>query len=116
MKFLSRREEIYDYWQGIHENEFADLQSAVKDFTEGLEGFDSENERLNDLIKKIQDYAKEFDQFPHSMQYTFQMKPFKMQDHVNYEVIRTGSEFDTIKYFNMFDLSDDLELKVLKDI
>ena len=83
LKFLSRREEIYDYWQGIHENEFADLQTAVKDFTEGLEGFDSKNERLNDLIKKIQKYAKEFDQFPHSMQYTFQMKPFKMQDHVD---------------------------------
>jgi len=83
LKFLSRREEIYDYWQGIHEQEFADLQTAVKDFTDALEGFDSENERLNDLIKKIQDYAKEFDQFPHSMQYTFQMKPFKMQDHVD---------------------------------
>ena len=39
-----------------------------------------------------------------------------MEDHVNYEVKRTGSEFDPIKYFNMFDLSDDLEVKVLKDI
>ena len=83
LKFLSRREEIYDYWQGIHENEFADLQTAVKDFSEGLEGFDSDNERLNGLIKEIQKYAKEFDQFPHSMQYTFQMKPFKMQDHLD---------------------------------
>ena len=35
-----------------------------------------------------------------------------MEDHVNYEVKRTGSEFDPIKYFNMFDLSDDLEVKV----
>ena len=39
-----------------------------------------------------------------------------MEDHVNYEVKRTGSEFDPIKYFTMFDLSDDLEVKVLKDI
>ena len=39
-----------------------------------------------------------------------------MEDHVNYEVKRTGSEFDPIKYFTMFELSDDLEVKVLKDI
>ena len=83
LKFLSRREDIYDYWQGIHEKEFTELQTAVSDFTDGLEGFDSENERLNGLIESIQKYAKEFDQFPHSMQYTFQMKPFKMQDHLD---------------------------------
>ena len=39
-----------------------------------------------------------------------------MEDHVNYEVKRTGSEFDPIKYFTMFELSDYLEVKVLKDI
>tara|TARA_B100001109_G_scaffold64059_1_gene52383 strand:+ start:40 stop:852 length:813 start_codon:yes stop_codon:yes gene_type:complete len=39
-----------------------------------------------------------------------------MQDHVNYEVKRTGSEFDPAKYFQMFELNDDLEVKILKDI
>ena len=83
LKFLSRREGIYDYWKGIHEKKFDELVKAVSDFSDGLEDFDTEDERLKGIIAKISEYADEFKQYPHSMQYTFVMKPFKMQDHMD---------------------------------
>ena len=83
LKFLTRREGIYDYWKGIHEKKFDELVRAVSDFADGLEDFDTEDERLKGIIAKVGEYADEFKQYPHSMQYTFVMKPFKMQDHMD---------------------------------
>tara|TARA_R100000734_G_scaffold18807_1_gene16626 strand:+ start:6300 stop:8909 length:2610 start_codon:yes stop_codon:yes gene_type:complete len=83
LKFLTRREGIYDYWQGIHENKFDELVKAVSDFSDGLEDFDTEDERLKGIVAKVGEYADEFKQYPHSMQYTFVMKPLKMQDHMD---------------------------------
>jgi hypothetical protein len=83
LKFLTRREGIYDYWKEIHEKKFDELVKAVSDFSDGLEDFDTEDERLKGIIAKIDEYADEFKQYPHSMQYTFVMKPFKMQDHMD---------------------------------
>ncbi len=83
LKFLTRREGIYDYWQGIHEKTFDELVKAVGDFADGLEDFDTEDERLKGIVTKIGKYADEFNQYPHSMQYTFVMKPLKMQDHMD---------------------------------
>ena len=83
LKFLTRREGIYDYWQGIHENKFDELVKAVSDFSDGLEDFDTEDDRLKGIVAKVGEYADEFKQYPHSMQYTFVMKPLKMQDHMD---------------------------------
>jgi len=83
LKFLTRREGIYDYWQGIHEKTFDELVKAVGDFADGLEDFDTEDDRLKGIVAKVGEYADEFKQYPHSMQYTFVMKPLKMQDHMD---------------------------------
>ena len=83
LKFLTRREGIYDYWQGIHEKKFDELVKAVGDFSDGLEDFDTEDDRLKGIVAKVGEYADEFKQYPHSMQYTFVMKPLKMQDHMD---------------------------------
>ena len=83
LKFLTRREGIYDYWQGIHEKKFDELVRAVSDFSDGLEDFDTEDDRLKGIVAKVGEYADEFKQYPHSMQYTFVMKPLKMQDHMD---------------------------------
>jgi len=83
LKFLTRREGIYDYWQGIHEKRFDELVKAVGDFSDGLEDFDTEDDRLKGIVAKVGEYADEFKQYPHSMQYTFVMKPLKMQDHMD---------------------------------
>ena len=83
LKFLTRREGIYDYWQGIHEKKFDELVKAVGDFADGLEDFDTEDDRLKGIVAKVGEYADEFKQYPHSMQYTFVMKPLKMQDHMD---------------------------------
>ena len=83
LKFLTRREGIYDYWQGIHEKKFDELVKAVSDFSDGLEDFDTEDDRLKGIVAKVGEYADEFKQYPHSMQYTFVMKPLKMQDHMD---------------------------------
>ena len=83
LKFLTRREGIYDYWKGIHEKKFDELVKAVGDFSDGLEDFDTEDDRLKGIVAKVGEYADEFKQYPHSMQYTFVMKPLKMQDHMD---------------------------------
>ena len=83
LKFLTRREGIYDYWQGIHEKKFDELVKAVGDFADGLEDFDTEDDRLKEIVTKVGKYAVEFKEYPHSMQYTFVMKPLKMQDHMD---------------------------------
>ena len=83
LKFLTRREGIYDYWQGIHEKTVDELVKAVGDFADGWEDFDTEDERLKGIVTKIGKYADEFNQYPNSMQYNFVMKPLKMQDHMD---------------------------------
>lgn len=81
LKFLSRRREIYEYWENIHTEKFKDLITAVKDFNESLEDFETDNEDLQSLIDGVKKYAEEFDQYPHNMQYTIELSSVTMQDY-----------------------------------
>tara|TARA_R110002020_G_scaffold47838_3_gene136654 strand:+ start:1389 stop:4079 length:2691 start_codon:yes stop_codon:yes gene_type:complete len=92
LKFLSRRNQIYSYWEEI-DGKFSDLEKAVVDFSEGLESIETENEKLQDIIKTVQKYSKEFKEFPDSMKYTIAVEPLTMKD-------RTDKRD---KYFLMFE-------------
>ena len=53
LKFLTRREGIYDYWQGIHEKKFDELVKAVSDFSDGPEDFDTREDSRESLLKLV---------------------------------------------------------------
>lgn len=92
LKFLSRRNEIYSYWEEI-DGKFSDLEKAVEDFSDGLQDMETENEKLQSIIDTVKKYAKEFKEYPESMKYTIAVEPLVMKDRAD----------KRDKYFLMFE-------------
>jgi len=81
LKFLSRREDIYKYWQGIDEK-YTDVVKTVKNFKEGLNEIETTNDKLKEVIQDFTSVAEELEADENKYKYILEYDGKTMKDWV----------------------------------
>jgi len=81
LKFLSRREDIYKYWQGIDEK-FEDVVNTVKEFKQGLKEIETTNDKLKEVIQDFIEIADRVESNENEYKYILEYDGKTMKDWV----------------------------------
>lgn len=81
LKFLSRREEIYKYWETIDEK-YEVVKTTVKDFADGLEEIKTDNDKLKEVIDNFTTVASRINTDEDDYKYILEYDGKPMKDWV----------------------------------
>jgi len=79
LKFLSRREDIYSYWEEI-DGKYEDVRTTVKEFATGLKNMETSNENLQEVMQEFMDIADVIESEEDSYKYILPYQGKTMKD------------------------------------